>query len=121
MNNWKLWKLIDKDGNVLAIGRKKYVMDKEYPRYVYGHIFTDTIIRTNESLYSYLYSITYIDKYGYSSKRSFINEADMFSAAVAVDNEGGELLTVYREVYERRDNVVRFIARQPYKYGVPQV
>ena len=51
MKNWKVWKLYDKDGRLLAQGRKKDVVDVEYPRYVYAHIFTDVLVRTNELLY----------------------------------------------------------------------
>lgn len=50
MNSWKVWKLYDKDGNLLIAGRKKDVIDKLYPRYVYAHIFTDVLVRTNEPL-----------------------------------------------------------------------
>lgn len=50
MKNWKIWVLVDKDGNELARGRKKDVLKVEYPRYVYMHIFTDTPYRTNEPL-----------------------------------------------------------------------
>lgn len=46
--NWKVWKLYDKDGRLIAQGRKKAVMNAEYPRYVYAHIFTDKIVRTDE-------------------------------------------------------------------------
>lgn len=41
--NWKVWVLYDKNGNKLAEGRKKDVLDVEYQRYVYAHIFTDTL------------------------------------------------------------------------------
>lgn len=50
--NWKVWILTDKDGNVLAEGRKKDVLSVEYPRYVYQHIFTDNLYRTNKPLIS---------------------------------------------------------------------
>lgn len=50
MKNWKVWKLVDKDGKVIAEGRKKVVMDAEHQRYVYGHIFSDTIYRTERLL-----------------------------------------------------------------------
>lgn len=49
--NWKVWILRDKDGKELARGRKKDVLDVLYPRYVYGHIFTDKLYQTNEPLY----------------------------------------------------------------------
>lgn len=50
MKNWKVWILTDKDGNELARGRKKDVVNVMYPRYVYSHIFTDKLYRTNELL-----------------------------------------------------------------------
>lgn len=49
-NNWKVWKAYDKDGNLLAEGRKKDVIDRLYPRYVYCHIFTDRLYQTSEPL-----------------------------------------------------------------------
>ena len=50
MKNWRVWVLTDKDGNELARGRKKDVMDIAYTRYVYGHIFTDNLYQTKELL-----------------------------------------------------------------------
>lgn len=50
MKNWKVWVLTDKDGKELARGRKKDVVNVAYRRYVYGHIFTDNLYRTNELL-----------------------------------------------------------------------
>lgn len=50
MKNWKVWILTDKNGKELARGRKKDVLAVEYPRYVYEHIFTDNLYRTNELL-----------------------------------------------------------------------
>ena len=50
MKNWKVWIAYDKNGKELARGRKKDVLDVLYPRYVYGHIFTDTLYRTNQLL-----------------------------------------------------------------------
>ena len=49
--NWKVWKLFDSKGNLIAEGRKKDVVDVLYRRYVYGHIFTDELYRTSELLY----------------------------------------------------------------------
>ena len=51
MKNWRVWILTDKDGNVLAKGRKKDVTDLAYARYVYNHIFTDNLYQTKELLY----------------------------------------------------------------------
>ena len=51
--NWKVWQLYDKDGNLLAEGRHKEVVSVLYPRYVYGHIFTDQLYRTNILLKDY--------------------------------------------------------------------
>ena len=50
MKNWKVWVLKNKEGQVIAQGRKKEVANIAYQRYVYGHIFTDTLIQTNELL-----------------------------------------------------------------------
>lgn len=50
MKNWRVWILTDKNGNELIRGRKKNVIDLLYQRYVYGHIFTDNLYRTNERL-----------------------------------------------------------------------
>ena len=50
MKNWKVWILTDKDGNVIAKSRKQEVVNKAYGRYVYGHIFTDCLYRTDELL-----------------------------------------------------------------------
>ena len=51
MKNWKVWKLYDKDGNLLIAGRKRDVTMMLYHRFVYQHIFTDALYRTNENLY----------------------------------------------------------------------
>lgn len=45
-NNWRIWLLVDAKGNILAYGKKSEVERAGYPRYVYGHIFTDTLIQT---------------------------------------------------------------------------
>ena len=50
MKNWRVWILTDKDGKVIAKGRKQEVTNKAYARYVYGHIFTDCLYKTNEPL-----------------------------------------------------------------------
>jgi len=49
--NWRVYRLVDKDGKELAKGQLKDVMAVEYPRFVYGHIFTDTLFKTSELLY----------------------------------------------------------------------
>lgn len=51
MKNWKVWILKDAKGNELARGRKQDVVKVAYHRYVYGHIFTDELFRTNEPLF----------------------------------------------------------------------
>ena len=51
MKNWKVWVLVDKNGNEVARGRKKDVTNALYQRYVYEHIFTDALYKTNELLY----------------------------------------------------------------------
>jgi len=50
MKNWKIWKLYDAQGTLIAEGRKRDVVNVAYQRYVYGHIFTDNLYRTNEPL-----------------------------------------------------------------------
>ena len=50
MKNWKVWILWDAEGNELIRGRKRDVINLEYQRYVYGHIFTDQLFRTDEPL-----------------------------------------------------------------------
>lgn len=50
MKTWRVWVLTDKDGKELARGRKKDVCGVAYGRYVYQHIFTDNLYRTNELL-----------------------------------------------------------------------
>lgn len=50
MKNWKIWILTDANGNELARGRKCDVMAVASQRYVYQHIFTDNLFRTNELL-----------------------------------------------------------------------
>ena len=51
MKNWKVWILVDKNNEVVARGRKKDVTNVLYQRYVYEHIFTDSLYRTNELLH----------------------------------------------------------------------
>ena len=50
MKNWRVWVLTDKDGNELARGRKRDVTNVAYRRYVYQHIFTDHLYKTDELL-----------------------------------------------------------------------
>jgi len=50
MKNWKVWMLIDENGKVLARGRKRDVMRAASLRYVYDHIFTDSLYQTSEPL-----------------------------------------------------------------------
>ena len=50
IKTWRVWVLVDANGNELARGRKRDVMNVEYSRYVYQHIFTDCLMRTNERL-----------------------------------------------------------------------
>ena len=47
---FKMWRLEDINGNVIAEGRKKEVGGKAYFRYVYQHIFTDLMYSTDEWL-----------------------------------------------------------------------
>lgn len=50
MKNWKVWVLKNKEGQVIAQGRKKEVVGVAYRRYVYQHIFTDELFQTSELL-----------------------------------------------------------------------
>lgn len=50
MKTWKVWILTDKNGKELARGRKKDVMAVASQRYVYQHIFSDNLYRTEELL-----------------------------------------------------------------------
>ena len=51
MKNWKVWVLVDKNGNEVARGRKKDVVNTLYVRYTYEHIFSDSLYKTNELLH----------------------------------------------------------------------
>ena len=48
--NFKKWVLLDKEGNVVIEGRHNKVAKELYHRYVYQHIFTDALYRTNENI-----------------------------------------------------------------------
>jgi hypothetical protein len=50
MKNWKVWMLIAENGEILARGRKRDVMRIASARYVYQHIFTDSLYQTSEPL-----------------------------------------------------------------------
>jgi hypothetical protein len=50
MKNWRVWVLTDKNGKVLAKGRKCDVIKVASGRYVYEHIFDDCLYRTAELL-----------------------------------------------------------------------
>ncbi len=50
MKNWKIWKLYDKDNNLIAEGRKNKVMAIASARYVYCGIYGDKLYRTTENL-----------------------------------------------------------------------
>lgn len=45
-----IWKLYNKDGELIACGRKGEVVKAAYGRYVYELIFTDKLVRTNDYL-----------------------------------------------------------------------
>lgn len=51
MKNWKVWILFDKDGNEIARGRHRDVVNASYFRYVYQFIFTDVLVKTDEPLF----------------------------------------------------------------------
>lgn len=48
--NFKKWVLLNGKGNVVIEGRHNKVVKELYHRYVYQHIFTDTLYRTNENI-----------------------------------------------------------------------
>lgn len=48
--NFKKWVLLNEKGNVVIEGRHNKVAKELYHRYVYQHIFTDTLLRTNENI-----------------------------------------------------------------------
>lgn len=50
MNNWKVWKLYDADGNLICEGRRRDVLRVASARYVYQLIFTDSLYKTNQPL-----------------------------------------------------------------------
>lgn len=50
MKNWKIWILMDENGNILAKGRKRDVTNVYYMRWCYEHIFTDKLIQTSTPL-----------------------------------------------------------------------
>jgi len=50
MKNWKVWMLVAENGEVLARGRKRDVMRIASARYVYQHIFSDSLYQTSEPL-----------------------------------------------------------------------
>lgn len=66
---------------------------------------------------TYTYSLTARTNTGRFYKESVGSEAALFSAAVAVDREGGELLSAVREVWEETDGVARFLRVEPYAGG----
>ena len=50
--SWKVWLLEDKNGEILACGRKRDVLKVWYPRCVYAGIHTDTLYTyTDRTLY----------------------------------------------------------------------
>lgn len=68
---------------------------------------------------TYTYSLTVRTNSGRSYKMGVGSEAALFDAAVAIDREGGELLSAVREVWEQTDSVARFLRAEPYRLGVP--
>jgi hypothetical protein len=47
---FKKWVLTDYKNNLIVEGRKKDVVKVMYQRYVYQHIFTDNLYKTNENI-----------------------------------------------------------------------
>lgn len=69
---------------------------------------------------TYTYSITARTRLGRFYKAGFGTEAKMFEAAVAIDREGGELLSAVREVWEEANGIAHFLRVEPYRMGQPQ-
>lgn len=69
----------------------------------------------------YTYTISTINRFGIHQRIGFGSEEQMFAACIALDREGGELLSAVREVWDVRDGIARCVAIQPYYAGVPQV
>lgn len=68
---------------------------------------------------TYTYSLTARTNTGRFYTMGVGSEAALFEAAVAIDREGGELLSAVREVWEQTDSVARFLRAEPYRLGVP--
>lgn len=68
---------------------------------------------------TYTYSLAARTSTGRFYKMGVGSEAALFDAAVAIDREGGELLSTVREVWEQTDGVARFLRAEPYRMGVP--
>lgn len=68
---------------------------------------------------TYTYSLTARTNTGRSYKMGVGSETALFNAAVAIDHEGGELLSAVREVWEEIGGVARFLRAEPYRMGIP--
>ena len=68
---------------------------------------------------TYTYSLTACTNTDRFYKMGVGSEAALFDAAVAIDREGGELLSAVREVWEQADGVARFLRAEPYRMGIP--
>lgn len=68
---------------------------------------------------TYTYSLTARTNTGRFYTMGVGSEAVLFDAAIAIDCEGGELLSAVREVWEQADGVARFLRAEPYHMGVP--
>jgi hypothetical protein len=69
---------------------------------------------------TYQYSATYADKYGFVQCVGFGSEQALFDFAVAIDREGGSLLSADREVYEVANGYAHLTRLEPYFMGKPQ-
>lgn len=69
----------------------------------------------------YTYTISTINRFGIRQRIGFGSEEQMFAACVALDREGGELLSATREVWDVYDGVAHFLRMEPYYAGKPQV
>jgi hypothetical protein len=67
----------------------------------------------------YTYSLTARTATGHFYNMGFGCEPELFQAAVAIDREGGELLSAVRDVWEEIGGVARFLRAEPYRMGIP--
>jgi len=69
----------------------------------------------------YTYSLTAYTARGNFYKAGYGSESDFFKAAVAIDREGGELLSAVREVWEESGGIAKLLRIESYSMGFPVV